>query len=895
MKQLTPMMQQYKKIKNEYPDAILFFRVGDFYEMFFDDAVTASKELEIALTSRDGNKANAVPLAGVPHHAAQTYISRLLTKGYKVAICEQVEEAEQAKGLVRREVTRVITPGTIVEDNLLEKDHSNYLAAIVNLCNERSIGLTFIDISTGELIAFHFEQNGAVDKMLDELYRLKPSEIIMDKASEKNSIFQHCLHKINEFALINQNFSFSDESEPDKILKEQFSDKLLNDSGISTSKAAMYSTALALKYIKKMQKNSVAHIGDIKFFSRREFLSIDNITMRNLEITETIHSRDKKNSLHGILNRTKTSMGARLLRKWLERPLVNKNMIEQRWDAVEELKEKQLIKEELGKFLGQAYDLERLTSRINMELINPRDLLALKKTLRILPQIENLLGFTSSKQLCSIRSQIPDFSLLTEELEAAISEDAPILLKEGGIFKDGYADEIDELRTLSRSSKSWLLEFEKKERERTGIKSLKVGFNKVFGYYIDVTKTNIEMVPSNYIRKQTLVNSERFITEELKEKESLILNAEEELARLEYDLFEKLRLKITGYTKQLQTAGRALATLDCIFSLADVAAAYAYNRPIFSTNDAIIIKGGRHPVVERNEKEPFISNDLLMDSTQNRVLIITGPNMAGKSTYCRSIALLLIMAQAGSFVPAEEMSFAPVDQIFARVGASDDLSSGRSTFMVEMEETASIIKGATPNSLVILDEIGRGTSTYDGMSLAQAILEYLHDEIKAKILFSTHYHELTSLENKLDAVKNYTVAVKEREEKIIFLRKIIPGKSDRSYGINVAKLAGLPEEVISNARQILEKLEATRSLSPKFNINHPPNISHLNSDGQLTLLPSISVQSNVFSKKEKKVIEKIKNLNLVDITPLEALNMLFSLQSRLLSKKKKENFIEKDS
>lgn len=530
-----------------------------------------------------------------------------------------------------------------------------------------------------------------------------------------------------------------------------------------------------------------------------------------------------------------------------------------------------------------------------MELINPRDLLALKKTLRILPQVEELLGFTSSKQLCSIRSQIPDFSLLTEELEAAISEDAPILLKEGGIFKDGYADEIDELRTLSRSSKSWLLEFEKKERERTGIKSLKVGFNKVFGYYIDVTKTNIEMVPSNYIRKQTLVNSERFITEELKEKESLILNAEEELARLEYDLFEKLRLKITGYTKQLQTAGRALATLDCIFSLADVAAAYAYNRPIFSTNDAIIIKGGRHPVVERNEKEPFISNDLLMDSTQNRVLIITGPNMAGKSTYCRSIALLLIMAQAGSFVPAEEMSFAPVDQIFARVGASDDLSSGRSTFMVEMEETASIIKGATPNSLVILDEIGRGTSTYDGMSLAQAILEYLHDEIKAKILFSTHYHELTSLENKLDAVKNYTVAVKEREEKIIFLRKIIPGKSDRSYGINVAKLAGLPEEVISNARQILEKLEATRSLSPKFNINHPPNISHLNSDGQLTLLPSISVQSNVFSKKEKKVIEKIKNLNLVDITPLEALNMLFSLQSRLLSKKKKENFIEKDS
>ncbi len=895
MKQLTPMMQQYKIIKNNYPDTVLFFRVGDFYEMFFEDAVTASRELEIALTSRDGNRENAVPLAGVPYHAAQNYISRLLEKGYKVAICDQVEEPEQARGLVRREVTRVITPGTIVEDNLLEKNRGNYLAAAVKLDSGESIGLTLIDISTGELLAFHFEQYGNMDRMLDELYRLKPSEVVLEELLAKN-LSPDIMNRIKVFALINQNISLPDEREAGVILGGQFSEKILAASGIKTCGAALYSTALALKYIKKMQNNALAHISGIKFYREKEFLRMDAVTVRNLEITETIHTRDKKYSLLGILDRTRTSMGARLLRKWLEMPLLKQELIEQRWDTVGELKENMLLKEELGERLGNAYDLERLCGKINMGLANPRDLLALKKTLLLLPQIKDLLGDASSKLLCALKDQIPLLSPLTGELQAAIREDAPIHIKEGGIFKDGYAVGIDELRELSRSSKSWLTEFEQKERERSGIKSLKVKFNKIFGYYIDITKANLEMVPPDYIRKQTLVNSERFVTGELKEKEALILNADEKLARIEYDLFEELRLKILVYTEQLQAAARALANLDCLYSLADVAAAYGYKRPCFSDGGAVMIKESRHPVVERNGKEPFIPNDLFLDSSNNRVLIITGPNMAGKSTYCRCAALLLLMAQAGSFVPAEKMEFTPVDQIFARVGASDDLSSGRSTFMVEMEETASIIREATPNSLVILDEIGRGTSTYDGMSLAQAILEYLHDEVKAKVLFSTHYHELTPLEKKLQAVKNYTVSVKEQKDKIIFLRKIIPGRADKSYGINVARLAGLPEKIIADAGRILEKLEAAKSPTLEDQKTYSADtMPFAGSEGQLSLVLSPAAQEDNPTKKEKRILEEIKRLHILDTTPLEALNILFSLQSRLFSKKEEIIFKEKES
>ncbi|MDO9536430.1 MAG: DNA mismatch repair protein MutS [Bacillota bacterium] len=867
MKELTPMMQQYKKIKSEYPDAVLFFRVGDFYETFFDDAITASRELEITLTSRNGNKDDAIPLAGVPYHAANNYMGRLLQKGYKVAICDQVEEASQASGLVKREVTRVITPGTRIEDNFLEKDRNNYLAAISKTGNGESLGLTFIDISTGELQVFHIEHTRSIEKVFDEISRLKPTEIVIDEHIGRDKDFQIHLNKHKKMSLINIIESFSNEDEPYRILKEQFSAALLEDSKLTTSKSASFSTALAFKYIKKMQKCSLSHLGKINFSKHKDFLSVDSVTTRNLEISESILSREKKNSLLGVLDRTKTSMGARLLRKWLERPLLRRESMEARWDAIEELKDKQMIKSDLAELLKRAYDLERLSGRITMGLINPKDLLALKKTLLLLPQFILLLNETHSTLLQRLRSQVPELSNLFEELQKAIKDDAPFSLKEGGIFKEGYSEEVDKLRNITGKSKSWILELEKIEKERSGIRSLKVGFNKVFGYYIEVTRANLDLVPLNYIRKQTLVNSERFITEELKEKESLILNAEDKLGVLEYKLFEELRLKVCQYTNELQLAGEIIATIDCIFSLSDAASAYGYIRPAFASDNSIYIKGGRHPVVERIQDDEYISNDLYFNEEKEGVLIITGPNMAGKSTFCRSIALLLIMAQAGSFVPADEISFCPVDHIFARVGASDDLSSGRSTFMVEMEETATILREATPKSLVILDEIGRGTSTYDGMSLAQAILEYLHNHIRAKVLFSTHYHELTSLDEELERVKNLTVSVKEKGEEVIFLRKIVPGKADKSYGINVARMAGLPDTVISRAYQILKKTEEAQLPSTY--------------KGQLTLLKSSPENHNSLSKKEKRIIQEIRELNIVNITPLEALNKLYKLQSQV--------------
>jgi DNA mismatch repair protein MutS len=887
------MMQQFTSVKNEHPDAILFFRVGDFYETFYDDAVTASRELEIALTSRDGNKEDAVPLAGVPYHAAQNYIARLLEKGYKVAICDQVEEASQAKGLVKREVTRVITPGTIMDDNLLPKDRNNYLAAISKKRNENSFGLTFVDISTGECQVFYFDEKRAADKVFDKIYCLRPTEIVIDEFVEDDNLCKLHLQKQRELFLINKKKGFSDHDEPLFILKEQFSEAMLEMSGITSVQPAFFSAALALEYIKKMQKVSLAHISDIKFYRYTDSLTLDAVTARNLEIFETIRSREKKNALLGLLDRTKTAMGARLLRKWLEKPLLERESMELRWEAVGELKEKQLLKEDLAGILKQSYDLERLSGRINMGLVNPRDLLALKKTLLLLPQVKLLLEDHQARLLKLLSNQIPDLSHLVKELDSAIKDDAPFSLKEGGIFKEGYCNEIDELRQVSKNSKLWLLDMEKKEKERTGIKSLKIGFNKVFGYYIEITRANLELVPAGYIRKQTLVNCERYITEELKEKESLILNAEEKLAQLEYELFEKLRLNVAQYIKNIQTAGQVLANLDCLFSLADTASVYGYIKPRFSSDKTINIKGGRHPVVERVQEELFIPNDVFLDGERQRILIITGPNMAGKSTYCRSIALLLIMAQIGSFVPAEDMSFSPVDHIFARVGASDDLSSGRSTFMVEMEETASILRDATPDSLVILDEIGRGTSTYDGMSLAQAILEYLHNDLKAKVLFSTHYHELTALEDRLSGIKNFTVSVKEKGEEVIFLRKIVPGKADKSYGVNVARLAGLPVKIINRACQVLENLETKTSASkidgnyPAAENHSPDNPFYLNFEsfeGQLSFLPSRKNKDASLNKKEEKVIQEIRELNVVNITPLEALKKLFSLQSRLLSK-----------
>ncbi|MEW5921030.1 MAG: DNA mismatch repair protein MutS [Bacillota bacterium] len=906
MSRLTPMMEQYKEIKAQYADAILFFRVGDFYEMFFEDALTASRELDITLTSRDGNKEEGgTPLAGVPWHSASTYLSKLLNKGYKVAICDQVEDPAQAKGLVRREVTRVITPGTRIDDHMLQQDRNNYLAFLVML-EDQSMGLTCVDISTGELHAFHFEPNREKQDVVDEIYRFQPAELLLNPRAYADKKLQKTLHTLGLF-------HFSEMAVPAgmrealALLEEQFDSKSLQDWGITSYPSASVSTAAVLQYLHKVQKVPLKHIFSINLHVFDDELLLDAVTLFNLEVTETMRTRDKKHSLLGMLDRTNTAMGSRLLRKWLERPLREAEKIEQRWEAVDELKKNQVAREELAVLLADVYDLERLCSRINLGAVNPRDFLALKRSLQLLPKIMEQLEKMESGLLKSLHEEIPCFEMLVEELENAIAEDAPFTLKEGGIFKQGYSSEVDELRRLTRNSKTWMLELEKKERERTGIKSLKIRYNKVFGYYIEVTRANLEMVPPDYIRKQTLVNAERFYTEELKEKESIIINAEEKLIRLEYSLFEDLRIRLTNHTLHLQLCASILARLDCLISLAAIAAMRGYCRPRLCSQPGIHIKEGRHPVVERTMSTPFVPNDLHLDNRGKRIIIITGPNMGGKSTYCRSAALLVLMAQAGSFVPAAEMEFMPVEQIFARVGASDDLSGGRSTFMVEMEETASIINNASSRSLIILDEIGRGTSTYDGISLARAVLEYLHDSSGSMVLFSTHFHELTSMEDEFPAISNLSVSVRETEEGVIFLHRVVPGRADRSYGINVARLAQLPVSVIARAQQILEQLEGTRHAGIKSPgekkkggtstiskeeetgknetrdtiSENPVELCLAHDDGQLSFFSQAGKAKRELPGYEKKIIAEIKELNLVKTTPLQALNKLFSFQSRL--------------
>jgi len=891
MAKLTPMMEQFKKIKEKYPEAILFFRVGDFYEMFFEDAVTASKELEITLTSRDGNKENAVPLAGFPHHAASGYIARLMEKGYKVAICEQVEDPATARGLVKREVVRVITPGTRVEDNLLEEDRNNYLASVYLpdplLDNEKEYGLSVVDVSTGEIMVFHFGGLEAENEIRDEISRLQPSEILLiasEKNRSANPAFLAFLEE--ESRAINYLEPFPNRKAAGTFLKEINCPSLL-ESLEAVSTPAFLATASALRYINEMQKASMSYFQRIRFIEKGEAMFLDGITLRNLEIFETIRLRDKEGSLFSILNRTRTSMGGRMLRKWFQRPLLERNLLTLRWEAVDELRNNPFVRGEIKRLLKEICDLERFCGRLNLGQIGPREMLSLKRTLQLLPKLKSILAETKAGLLKEMGEKIPDFAVLTEELEQAINEDVPFALKDGNIFKTGYADEIDKLRRISEDSKSWMLELEQQERERTGIKTLKVGFNKVFGYYLEVTKSQQARVPSNYIRRQTLANAERYITQELKEKEDLILNAEEKLARLEAELFQELCRKVAAYTSELQLAAAQIATLDCIFSLADAASAYHYVKPSLSEDGSMHIQGCRHPVVEQKGEDLFVPNDIFLDEHNERIQIITGPNMAGKSTYCRSAALSLIMAQAGGFVPAESMIFTPLKRIFARVGASDDLSRGRSTFMVEMEETASILTSAGNDCLVILDEIGRGTSTFDGMSLARAILEYLHSKAGVKVLFSTHYHELTALEDQLAGVRNYTVTVREKGDTVIFLRKVVPGKADRSYGINVARMAGLPDEVISKAQKYLKELEETNPnncLTGNFPRTRQSNWKAISQDkeGQLSLFPETRGERAVLSRKEQKIIEEIKILNLVNFTPLEALLKLFSFQNRLL-------------
>lgn len=852
-------MEQYLSFKRMHPDKLVLFQVGDFYEVFFDDAPLAAREMEIALTSRDSNKKNAIPLAGIPIHAAETYFNKLLARGYKIAVCDQVEDAAQAKGLVRREITRILTPGTLTDPQMLEESRNNYLVAVSGGKNE-GYGLAVVDVSTGDFRITQMTGERAWEDLADELRRLQPAECVCaspDLAEPLSPYLDRRNKKALETAVMPGN------KETRALLQEQWGEDIWRRNSLERYSLAAASAALALNYLTRLQYPSKSkHFHDLELYFSGGGMIIDTVTARNLELTQTIREGEKQGSLLGLLDRCATGMGRRLLRRWLESPLQELDPIRERLDAVEELYCNPLQRREMRSLLQGMLDLERFCSRLSYRHINARDLVSLKTALEKLAPLKELLdGFKTN--LLKQEAELPSFRELTEKIGRALVDEPPLSLRDGGLFRESYHPEVDRLKKLSHEGRSWLLEMEKRERERTGIKKLKVGYNRNFGYYLEVSRSNLDLVPPEYFRRQTLVNAERFVTQELKEMEEQITGARDRLVQLEYDLFEELRSSVGEYTGALQDAAVRLARLDCLQSLAEVAEINNYCRPHFSKDQKMSVIKGRHPVVEKLG-DGFVPNDMEMGEDSN-ILIITGPNMAGKSTYVRSVALISLMAQTGSFVPAEKALLPVLDRIFARVGASDDLSRGYSTFMVEMRETAVILRDATPRSLLVLDEIGRGTSTYDGMSIARSVLEYISKSVKAKTLFSTHYHELTNLENEIPGVKNYTMAVKEKGKEVLFLRQVIPGRADKSYGINVARLAGIPLEVILRAEAILGELEAAAE----------------SEEHQLSLLPMVSSRREV-DLPQLAVLEEIKELDLNRSTPLEALKRLFELQKRLL-------------
>jgi DNA mismatch repair protein MutS len=862
LSELTPMMKQYLSFKEQHPDKIIFFQVGDFFEIFFEDAVIAARAMDVVLTTRDSNKENPIPLAGVPVHAADTYLNKLLSKGFKVVVCEQVEEPAEAKGLVKREITRILTPGTVTDPEMLDESKNNYLAAISSLPGGEAgyFGLAAVDVSTGDFRINEWTGEGAEAGLAEELLRLQPAECIYTSEAAAN-LFRPYLGDQGASATV---FDYADTPEQVRaVLSRQWGEESWDKLSLSRYPAAASAAAAALSYLEMLQHPARGrHFRNLEFLSPGGRMVVDGITARNLELTRTIRDGKRQGSLLGLLDHCLTAMGRRLLRFWVEQPLTGRKLIEERLDAVEELRHNPLIRKELRATLRQAIDLERFCSRLCCSRVGARDLVALKNTLQILEPLKNILGECNSVMLQSLR-QLPDLSAMIRRIESVLVDDPPLQLREGGLIREGCSEEVDRLRSIARDGRGWLLEFEKKERDRTGIKSLRVGYNRNFGYYIEVTRPNLGLVPPEYHRRQTLVNAERFITEPLKEMEEKITGAREQLSRLEYELFESLREEVAAEVSLLQAAAGRLARLDCLQSLAEAAERYRYCRPLFSAEGKLRIKGGRHPVVEQSSTERFVPNDLLMDE-KSPVLIITGPNMAGKSTYIRSAALICLMAQMGSFIPAKEAELPILDRIFARVGASDDLSSGLSTFMVEMQETASILKEATAKSLLILDEIGRGTSTYDGMSIARSVLEYITLKIGAKTLFSTHYHELTNMEDELPGIKNYTMAVKEKGKEVIFLRRVAKGRSDKSYGINVARLAGLPLDVLLRAEAILAELETAAAAR----------------GSQLSLVPLV-METPPEDERFKELVEELKALDLNRITPLEALQHLYRLQQKL--------------
>ena len=876
--ELTPMMKQYMQTKEEYKDCILFYRLGDFYEMFFDDALTASKELEITLTGKNCGLEERAPMCGIPYHAVDSYLNRLVSKGYKVAICEQVEDPKTAKGIVKREVIRVVTPGTNLDTQGLDETKNNYIMCIVYMADR--YGLSVADVTTGEYLVTELDSQ---TKLMDELYKFMPSEIVCNEAFYMSGLDLDDLKNRLHMAIYSLEAWYFDDALCRETLQEHFKVASLEGIGLSDYECGMIASGALLKYLEETQKNSLSHMSRLTRYATGNYMVLDSATRRNLELVETLREKQKRGSLLWVLDKTKTAMGARTLRKYVEQPLIDKESIVERLDAVAELKDNAICREEIREYLNPVYDLERLVGKITYQSANPRDLIAFQSSLSMLPSVKCILKDMESDLLKEIYEELDPLEELCDLVGRAIQEEPPLAMKEGGIIKDGYNEEVDRLRKAKSEGKNWLADLETKEREKTGIKNLRIRYNKVFGYYLEVTNSFKDLVPDYYTRKQTLANAERYIIPELKELEDTILGAEDKLCALEYELYCEVRNTIAAELTRIQRTAKAVAKLDVIASLALVAERNNYVRPKINEKGVIDIRDGRHPVVEKMiPNDMFIANDTYLDDKKQRISIITGPNMAGKSTYMRQAALIVLMAQLGSFVPASSANIGLVDRIFTRVGASDDLASGQSTFMVEMNEVANILRNATSKSLLILDEIGRGTSTFDGLSIAWAVVEYISNSklLGAKTLFATHYHELTELEGKISNVNNYCIAVKEKGDDIVFLRKIVKGGADKSYGIQVAKLAGVPDPVINRAKEIVEEL-VTADITGKVK-NIAVQGSETKKKTQKKLDEVDLTQFSLFDTvKDDDVLNELKELDISHMTPMDAMNKLYQLQNKL--------------
>lgn len=880
MAEYSPMMQHYLKTKEEYKDCILFYRLGDFYEMFFDDALVVSKELELTLTGKDCGQAERAPMCGIPFHAAETYLNRLVANGHKVAICEQVEDPKQAKGIVKREVIRIVTPGTNLNTQALDETKNNYLMSIVYLGEK--IGVSIADFSTGDYFVTELSSGS---ELIDEINKFVPSEIITNEYFSMSGIDLTAVNDKLGITMSTLDSWYFDEDTCIKKLLTHFKVGVLDGLGLKDYTSGTIAAGALLLYLYEMQKGSVDHITSIVPYTTGKYMLIDSSSRRNLELVETMREKQKKGSLLWVLDKTKTAMGARALRSMIEQPLINKEDILKRQAGIEECNNRAIDREEIREYLNPVYDLERIMTKISCKSANPRDLIAFRNSLEMLPHIKKLIGTMESDLFAECFANLDDLADIYSLISSAIVEEPPITIREAGIIKEGFSKEADELRRAKTEGKEWLAQLEAREKEATGIKNLKVKYNKVFGYYLEVTNSFKDLVPADWVRKQTLTNAERYTTDELKKLEDVILGAEDKLCSLEYDLFNEVRDSIAAEVRRIKSTARAIAEIDVYTALSVVAQQYNYVKPAINEKGIIDIKNGRHPVVEKMiRNDMFVANNTYLDNAKNRISIITGPNMAGKSTYMRQTALIVLMAQIGSFVPAQEANIGIVDRIFTRVGASDDLASGQSTFMVEMTEVANILRNATPKSLLILDEIGRGTSTFDGLSIAWAVVEYIANTkvLGAKTLFATHYHELTELEGTLDGVNNYCIAVKENGDDIVFLRKIIKGGADKSYGIQVAKLAGVPDTVIERAKELVADLsDADISLKARDIAQYSKKQEKLVNSYKKVDDLEVKQMSLFDTVNNDDIIEDIKALDISNMTPIDALNTLYKLQGRV--------------